>query len=235
MAALAGGASASPAAFHLTGEGSAADCLTVAAALLDLPLPKGWRPLAARAAALIGLGAADPAGAAELASLQQEVRQYLKERLGERYPQPRQADGGMEALLGALCTEETPHGSHGQGQESQEESTPLPAYRIALRAGRACGACGWREEGGPERQLAGVQLSGADVAVRDAILHSQRSRFDLQKCLWSCAPLHGGGTGAGAGDTSCPATCPNPDCTAELCEERAEAVALPKWLVVILK
>lgn len=178
MAAAAGARSTTPAAFALTGEGSGADCLTVAAALLDLPLPEGWSALSARAAALIGLGAAAPEAEAELSSLQAEVRRHLRERLGDRYPQPRQADGGMAALLGALTTEDPAASKRGAGGST----AILPAYRVDLRGARACG---WRgDTAAPpraERCVAGVVLESGDVAVRDSILHGQRSLFDLQK------------------------------------------------------
>ena len=115
-----------------------------------------------------------------------QVRRYLKDRLGDRYPAPRAADGGMPALLAALMAEEAEGkgGRGGRGGEDGARTSPriLPAYRVDLRGARGCG---WRGDAArglsQQRCEAGVALEGADVAVRDAILHAQRSRFDLQK------------------------------------------------------
>lgn len=188
-----------PYAFHFTGEGSNVDCLTTAAALLLLPAeasaggplaPAEWRKLARRAAAHIGPGATDGAAAGELAQVAQEARAYLKGRLGGRYPGDQATDGGMEALLWALCTEDAASGG----------AAVLPPYRLTLRAGSDRGVAS-------ERTLHCVEVTGADVASTDSLLHSNRALFDLQKALWGCAALRGGG----------------------------EAAALPSWLPVMLK
>lgn len=213
--------------FPLTGEGSAADCLTTAAALLLLPseagaplLPAGWRELARRTAQLIQ--ACGPGDASkDLRQLQLEVRAYLSERLGDWHPADQQA--GVDALLRALCTEE------GAGAGA---GAPLPPYRLALRSSRACSACTFRQEGSTvQRELYCVELGGGDVAATDSVLHSNPKLFDLQKCLWGCGALHGGSAATGAAGQPCPA----PACKAGVLEERVEATSLPQWLVVMLK
>ena len=215
-----GGASAY--AFHrgARAEGTAGDCLTVAAALLLLPseggpalLSEGWRPLAQRAAALIGPEAAAGEAAAGLAAVQRDVRALLAEQLAGSPP----ADDPA-ALLPALCTEPAPGGG----------TSVLPPYRLALRPARTCAACGWREEGG-ERQLFCVEVTSADVAATDSVLHNSPSLFDLQKALWGCAALRG------AAAAAAPAACPNPACSGGAAEARLEVAALPEWLFVVLR
>lgn len=115
-------------------EGTAADCLTVAAALLLLPdeggspglLPEGLHPLVERAAQLIGPGAADGEAAAGLAALQHQAHGYWSGRLAEQ-PRPQEPS----ALLAALCTE----AGHGNG------GSVLPLYCLVLRPVRSCTTC----------------------------------------------------------------------------------------------
>lgn len=217
-------------------EGTAADCLTVAAALLLLPadgdgstrlLPEGLRPLVQQAAELIGPVAAGGEAAAGLAAVQHKAHAYWARRLaGEPHPQE------PSALLGALCTEA------GHASEDADRSV-LPPYRLVLRPVRSCPACGWRQEGS-ERQLHFVELTAADVSATDSVIHASPSLFDLQKALWGCAALRrdAGSSAAGAaadsGSSAQGTPCPNSGCSGVL-EDRLEAAALPKWLFVVLR
>lgn len=211
-----------PHAFQLTGEGSGADCFTVAAALLLVQPQRSenmidaqpWGSLAQRAARLIGPGGAAGEAAAELARVQREVHSYLAARLAHwPHAAAEQQQGGVEPLLWALCTRE-PRGG-------DADAPVLPEFRIELRpAGAGCG-CGWAGAGA-ERELHRLELTGADVAASDSVLHSNPKLFDLQKALWGCAALHGHAT-----------PCPNAACRAP--GGAQEPTALPQWLWVTLR